>query len=168
MWCISKAFWLRHRVDRALEGGLESRATKTPNHTSQTQLSIPISRDVAILSLRYPISCDTFPGRLALPQNGAIHPPLVLSFTQAHLCDTPFCKISHDNCAVPHKNKHERVWRYYRYKYCAVRKVSLLVLLETQHLGPQRAPNPPAFTHSLRVKRAVVSSERYKFGPLFL
>ena len=32
----------------------------------------PISRDTAILSLRYPISRDNFEGRLALPQNGAI------------------------------------------------------------------------------------------------
>ena len=38
-------------------------------------LSGPISRDSAILSLRYPISRDTFSGRLALPRNGAI-PPL--------------------------------------------------------------------------------------------
>ena len=28
---------------------------------------------------------------------------LVLSFTQADLCDTPFCSISRDNCAIPHK-----------------------------------------------------------------
>ena len=27
----------------------------------------------------------------------------MLSFTQAELCDTPFCKISRDNCAIPHK-----------------------------------------------------------------
>ena len=71
-------------------------------------LSVPISRDIAILALRYPILRDTFEGTLALPQNGAI-PPLVLSFTQAHLCDTPFCNISRDNCAIPHKNQHERV-----------------------------------------------------------
>ena len=90
-------------------------------------LSGPISRDTAILSLRYPVSRDTFSGRLALPQNGAI-PPLVLSFTKAHLCDTPFCNISRDNCAIPHENKHERVLRYYRYKYRAIRKVSLLGL----------------------------------------
>ena len=32
------------------------------------------------------------------------YPPLVLSFTQAHLCDTPFFNISRDNCAIPHKN----------------------------------------------------------------
>ena len=37
-------------------------------------LSGPISRDTAILSLRYPISRDTFFGRLALRQNGAIPP----------------------------------------------------------------------------------------------
>ena len=53
-------------------------------------LSGPISRDTAILSLREvgtpPKWCDT--------------PPLVLSFTQAHLCDTPFCNISRDNCAI--------------------------------------------------------------------
>ena len=74
----------------------------------------PISRDIAILSLRYPISCDTFQGRLTVPQNGAM-PPLALSFTEAHLCDTPFCNISRDNCAIPHKNKHEIVSRCYRY-----------------------------------------------------
>ena len=60
-----------------------------------------VSRDTAILSLQYPISRDTFSGRLALPQNGAI-PPLLLSFTQAHQCDTQFCNISRDNCAIPH------------------------------------------------------------------
>ena len=37
-------------------------------------LVAPYSRDTAILSLRYPISRDTFSGRLALPQNGAIPP----------------------------------------------------------------------------------------------
>ena len=42
--------------------------------------------------------------------------PLVLSFTQAHLCDTPFCNISRDNCAIPHKNKHEVNSRYYHRK----------------------------------------------------
>ena len=29
------------------------------------------------------------------------YPPLVLSFTQAHLCDTPWCNVSRDNCAIP-------------------------------------------------------------------
>ena len=32
-------------------------------------------------------------------------PPLVLSFTQAHLCDTPFCNVSRDNCAIPQKKQ---------------------------------------------------------------
>ena len=44
--------------------------------TNLYHLSGPISRDTAILSLRYPISRDAFSGRLALPQNGAI-PPLI-------------------------------------------------------------------------------------------
>ena len=31
------------------------------------------------------------------------YPPLVLSFTKAYLCDTPFCNLSRDNCAIPIK-----------------------------------------------------------------
>ena len=38
------------------------------------------------------------------------YPPLVLSFTQAHLCNTRFCNVSRDACAIPHKNKHERAF----------------------------------------------------------
>ena len=64
-------------------------------------LSGHISRNSAILSLRYPISDDAF---VSTPQNGAI-PRLVLSFTLEHLCLTPFCNVSHDHCAMPHKNK---------------------------------------------------------------
>ena len=54
--------------------------------------------------------CDT-PYRAILFQGGwhspkmVRYPPLVLSFTQAHLCDTPFCNISRDNCAIPHKKQ---------------------------------------------------------------
>ena len=65
--------------------------------------------------LRY-YRCDTsyrailFGGRLAHSIKMVRYPPLVLSFTQAHLCDTPFCNILRDNCAIPHKNKHERVF----------------------------------------------------------
>ena len=36
------------------------------------KLSGPLSRDIAILSLRYPVSLDTFSARLAVPQSGAI------------------------------------------------------------------------------------------------
>ena len=77
--------------------------------------------------------CDT-PYRAILLKGGqhshkmVRYPPLVLNFTQTHPCDTPFCNISRDNCAIPHKNKHEKVLRYYRYKYRAIWKVSLLGL----------------------------------------
>ena len=40
----------------------------------------------------------------AIPFQGGRHcdtPPLVLSFTHAHLCDTPFCYISREKCAIP-------------------------------------------------------------------
>ena len=52
-------------------------------------LSGPISRDTAILSLRYPISRDTFSGRLAAPPKW---------------CDTPpWYLVSHKHiCAIPH------------------------------------------------------------------
>ena len=76
-----------------------------------------ISHDLAILSLRYPISRDVFLKRVQRSPRMVRYPPLVLSFTQAHLCDAPCCKASSDSCAVPHKNKQERVLRYYRYKY---------------------------------------------------
>ena len=74
--------------------------------------------------LRY-YRCDT-PYRSILFKGGqhspkmVRKPPLLLSFTQAHLCDTPFCNVSRDNCATSHKNKHERVLRYYRCKYRAI------------------------------------------------
>ena len=47
-------------------------------------LSGPISRNIARLSLRYPISGDTFSRRIAAPQNGAI-PPLLLA-SHMHIC----------------------------------------------------------------------------------
>ena len=49
------------------------------------------------------------------------YPPLALSLTQAHLCDTPFHYMLRDNCAMPHKNKRERVLQYYRHKYFSYR-----------------------------------------------
>ena len=60
----------------------------------------PISRDIAILSLRYPISRDTPFREVSNPPKWCDTPPLVLSFTQTHLCDTPFCYVSRDNCAI--------------------------------------------------------------------
>ena len=55
-----------------------------------------MSRDTAILSLRYPISRDTFWRRLALPKNGAITPPWYL-VSHRHICAIPhfatYCAI---------------------------------------------------------------------------
>ena len=64
-------------------------------------LSGPISRDIAIVSLRYPLSRDTFSAIAAIPQQGAI-PPLgaffytdisvrypILQHIARYLCDTP-------------------------------------------------------------------------------
>ena len=55
--------------------------------------------------LRY-YRCDTpyrailFKGSYRSPKM-VRYPPFVLSFTQAHLCDTPFCYVSRDNCSRP-------------------------------------------------------------------
>ena len=55
--------------------------------------------------LRY-YRCYT-PYRAILLQQGSHlpkmvrHRPLVLTFTQGHLCDTPFCNILRDHCAIP-------------------------------------------------------------------
>ena len=53
----------------------------------------------------------------ATPFKGGLHPSklerypaLVLGYSQAHLCDTPFCNVSRDNVQ-------ERVLRYYRYNW---------------------------------------------------
>ena len=65
------------------------------------KLSGPISRDTAILSLRYPPSRDTFSAIPAMPQQGAIPPYGALLYTDIsvrypmlqhiarYLCDTP-------------------------------------------------------------------------------
>ena len=85
-----KWFWTSLRLVRfpppSCVGAL---SRESPVQKSKYLLSGPISRDIAVLSLRYPISRDTFQGRLALPQNGAIPPPW-------HL-------VSHRRiCAIPH------------------------------------------------------------------
>ena len=60
------------RTVKAVVSAMMASAKKLGWHVCR--LSGPISRDTAILSLRYHISRDTFSGRLALPQNGAIPP----------------------------------------------------------------------------------------------
>ena len=72
---------------------------------SPQKLSGPISRDSAIVSLRYPLSRNTFSAIPAIPPQGAI-PPLVPCFTQTYQCDTPFkiCKhIARYFCDTPGK-----------------------------------------------------------------
>ena len=59
--------------------------------------------------LRY-YRCDT-PYRAILFKGGdqspkmVRNPPLVLGLTKARLCDTPFCYVSRDNCAIAHLKK---------------------------------------------------------------
>ena len=61
--------------------------------------------------LRY-YRCDT-PYRAILFKGGGHSPKMVrypppsylASFTQAHLCDTPFCNVSRDSYAIPHKKQ---------------------------------------------------------------
>ena len=54
-------------------------------HACDPDLSGPMSRDIAILSQRYPISRNTFPGRLTSTPPKRRDTPLVLSLTQTHL-----------------------------------------------------------------------------------
>ena len=56
--------------------------------SGKNRFSGPISRDIAILSLRYPIPRDTFEERLAIPQNVAIPPPWYL-VSHRHICAIP-------------------------------------------------------------------------------
>ena len=145
------------------------------------QLSGPISRDIAILSLRYPISHDTFREVSTPPK----------------WCDIPTWCYSHRHmCAIPHfatyrtiivwyppppqkKNKSEIILRYYRYKHRAIWKVSLLGLLVHRRAsagcaGAMRKiirwpwPRPPhkrLATHMVRVYKHLCS---YKIGGLWV
>ena len=84
------------------------------------QLSGPILRDAAILPLQYPVSQYLFK-EVGTPPRWCDTLHLVLSFAQAHLCDTPFATHCTITVRYPIKNeKHERVLRYYRYKYSAI------------------------------------------------
>ena len=61
--------------------------------------------------LRY-YRCDILLGEVSTPPKWCdTPPPRHLVFTQARLCDTPFCNASLD-CAIRHKNKNEEVLRY--------------------------------------------------------
>ena len=88
-------------------------------------LSGPMSRDIAILSLRYPLSRDTFSGRLVAipPGNLASHKTPVrypiLQHIARQLCNTVTIK-------------QERVLQYHGYNYHAMWKVLLLGLSESE------------------------------------
>ena len=60
---------------RALQGSF---GKDIPRTSGGHCLSGPISREIAIVSLRYPLSRDTFSAIPAIPQQGAIPPPWCL------------------------------------------------------------------------------------------
>ena len=86
--------------------------------------------------LRY-CCCDTpyrailLKTRLRLPPKWCDTPPLILSFTQAHLCDAPFCNVLRDNRAIPHKN-HKKQAR----KNFAILSLQVLRAMKTMATGP--------------------------------
>ena len=92
-----------------------------------TVLSGPVLRDTAILSLRYPISRDTFSEGGGHSPKIVRYPPLLLSFTQAHQCDTLFCNVLRDNVRYPMKKNTQgfcdtiatSIARYEKYRYWA-------------------------------------------------
>ena len=63
------------------------------------------------------------------------YPPLVLNSTQTHLCDTPFCNVSRDNCAIPTKTSTKEICdtiatsiaRYDKY-HCWASKLKIMTL----------------------------------------
>ena len=106
---------------------LSSIASATPlkSFISAEGLSGPISRDVAILSLRYPISRDTLLGRLGLAQNCAI-PHLGTSFHTGTPVLYPILQHIAISVQYPMKTCPKKVLQYCR--YCATWQVSLLDL----------------------------------------
>ena len=111
---------------------------------SGSKPSGPISLDIAMLSLRYPHIVRYFFSEIS---------------SSPKWCDTPWFLVSHRHIyAIPRfatyraivryptkKNKHESVLRYYRCKYRAIWKVSLLGLYGVQEtvLLVNRAFVPP-------------------------
>ena len=91
------------------------------------QLSGPISRDVAILSLWYPNTARCFSREAKHSPELVQYPPWYL-VSHRHICHIPFCDVSRDNCAIPHKDRYEWILPCYRYKHRAIWKVLLLGL----------------------------------------
>ena len=97
---------------------ITSAGTSLPGPTGS--LSGPISRDIAILSLRYPISRDTFLGEFSTPPKWCDTPPWYL-VSHRHICAIPhFATYRAIIVRYPMKTSTKMVVRYYRYKYCAI------------------------------------------------
>ena len=78
---------------------------------------------------QYPLSRDTFSAIPAIPQQGA-KPPFGAFFTQTYQCDTPFCNISRNTCAIPPGKQARNIFAILSLKVSRDMKVSLLGLLE--------------------------------------
>ena len=107
------------------ESGDIAHAKTGPENASD--LSGPISRDIAIVSLRYPLSRDTFSAIPAIPQQGAIPPFGAFSYTDVSvrypnlqhiarcLCDTPG-KHARKKFAILSVTIAESIARYEKYR----------------------------------------------------
>ena len=93
-----------------------SKCTKTnlskafrANHGAPANISEPSFQHALVFWIKTAILWT----KILCPFQRCLSISRVLSFTQAHLCDTTFCNISRDNCAMPHKNKQQIISRYY-------------------------------------------------------
>ena len=73
------------------------------------RLSGPISRDIAIVSLRYPLSRDTFSAIPAIPPQGAIPPFGALFYTDMSVQYPILQHIAQDLCDTPGKQARKSV-----------------------------------------------------------
>ena len=90
------------------------------------ELRGPISRDIAIVSLRYPYRAILSQPSQQSPKR--VRYPLGTSFTQTYQCDTPILQhIARDTCAIPRKTSTktfcdtiaQSIARYEKYRYWA-------------------------------------------------
>ena len=113
---------IRHSSEEA--GGSVHFEATSPCSRNFWDLNGPISRDNAIVSLRYPLSRDTFSAIPAIPQQGAIPPPGALFYTDIsvwhpilqriarYLCDTPRKTSTEEFC----ETIAESIARYEKYR----------------------------------------------------
>ena len=65
------------------------------------------------------------------------YPALLLSFAQTHLCNTPFCNISRDSCAIPQKKQARKSF--------AILSLQVLRDMESIATGPVRGSRSRGF-----------------------